>query len=151
VPEHGTHEAVVVPRDDITHHGAQTLVRSVVGEATQLGIALSVAVVDNAGALVCFDRLDAAPRFSAQIAVAKARTAATFANATSELERLFRDRAVFANSFASQGDWYFGRGGFPIVVNGAVVGGIGVSGESADREEELARRAAASLGSDTPQ
>jgi len=134
-----------VARFDISHHAARRLVDDVVAGATAAQAAVTVAVVDNSGVLVVFERMDGAPRFSAQIAIAKAQTAATFGNATSSLEATFRDRPVFANSFAQLGGWYFGRGGFPIEVDGAVVGGIGVSGERAEREEELASRAARSL------
>jgi len=133
----------LVTRHDLSLDAARRLVGLVVDPARAEGVALTVAVVDAAGTLIAFERMDGAPRFSAQLAVAKARTAATFGNATSQLESSFRERAVFANSFASQGDWYFGRGGFPVTVAGEIVGGIGVSGETADREEDLARRAAA--------
>ena len=143
-PQSGDQGAVVA-RWDITHNAARRLVDDVIAGAHAAQAAVTVAVVDNSGVLVAFDRLDGAPRFSAQIAIAKAQTAATFGNATSSMEELFRDRPVFANSFAHLGGWYFGRGGFPIVVDGAVVGGIGVSGERAEREEELAGRAARSL------
>jgi uncharacterized protein GlcG (DUF336 family) len=137
--------ASVVVRHDLTLDAARRLVQLVVAGARAEQVGLTVAVVDGTGTLLAFERMDSAPRFSAQLAVAKARTAATFGNATSRLESTFRDRAVFANSFANQGDWYFGRGGYPILVDGALVGGIGVSGETAEREEELARRAAESL------
>jgi uncharacterized protein GlcG (DUF336 family) len=136
----------VVARHDLSLEAARRLVQDVVTAAAAESVALTVAVVDASGTLIAFERMDRAPRFSAQLAVAKARTAATFGNPTSQLEATFRDRAVFANSFASQGDWYFGRGGFPARVDGELVGGIGVSGETAEREEELARRAADSLG-----
>jgi len=132
----------VVPHNDLSLDAARRLVQQVVGAAAAESVALTVAVVDSAGTLIAFERMDGAPRFSAQLAAAKARTAATFGNPTSELEATFSDRAVFANSFASQGAWYFGRGGFPVC---ELVGGIGVSGEKAEREEELARRAAVSL------
>jgi uncharacterized protein GlcG (DUF336 family) len=135
----------VVPHHDLSLEAARRLVQEVVTAAAAESVALTVAVVDGAGTLIAFERMDRAPRFSAQLAVAKARTAATFDNPTSVLEASFRDRAVFANAFASQGGWYFGRGGFPVRVDGELVGGIGVSGETAEREEELARRAAASL------
>jgi uncharacterized protein GlcG (DUF336 family) len=135
----------VVPHHDLSLDAARRLVQHVVGAAAAESVALTVAVVDGSGTLIAFERMDRAPRFSAQLAVAKARTAATFGNPTSELESAFHDRAVFANSFAGQGGWYFGRGGFPVRVDGELVGGIGVSGETAEREEELARRAAASL------
>ena len=146
IPHSGDQRAVVA-RWDITHHAARRLVDDVIAGADGAQAAVTVAVVDNSGVLVAFDRMDGAPRFSAQIAIAKAQTAATFGNATSSMEELFRDRPVFANSFGQLGGWYFGRGGFPIVVDGAVVGGIGVSGERAEREEELASRAARSLSS----
>jgi len=136
----------LLTRRELGLGGARRIVSMVVGAAASEGVALTVAVVDAAGALVAFERMDGAPRFSAQLAVAKARTAATFGNATSEMEAVFRDRAVFATPFANQGGWYFGRGGFPVRVDGELVGGVGVSGETADREEELARRAAGSLG-----
>jgi uncharacterized protein GlcG (DUF336 family) len=135
----------VVPHHDLSLEAARRLVREVVGAAAAESVALTVAVVDGSGTLIAFERMDRAPRFSAQLAVAKARTAATFGNPTSQLEAAFHDRAVFANTFASQGAWYFGRGGFPVRVDGELVGGIGVSGETAEREEELARRAAASF------
>ena len=135
----------VVARHDLSLEAARRLVQQVVTAAAAESVVLTVAVVDASGTLIAFERMNGAPRFSAQLAVAKARTAATFGNPTSELEATFSDRAVFANSFASQGAWYFGRGGFPVRVEGELVGGIGVSGEKAEREEELARRAAASL------
>ena len=135
----------VVTRRELGLGGARRIVSMVVGAAAAEGVALTVAVVDAAGTLVAFERMDGAPRFSAQLAIAKARTAGTFGNATSEMEATMRERAVFANTFANQGDWYFGRGGFPVRVAGELVGGVGVSGETAEREEELARRAAASL------
>jgi uncharacterized protein GlcG (DUF336 family) len=135
----------VVPHHDLSLEAARRLVHEVVGAAAAESVALTVAVVDGSGTLIAFERMDRAPRFSAQLAVAKARTAAAFGNPTSQLEAAFHDRAVFANTFASQGAWYFGRGGFPVRVDGELVGGIGVSGETAEREEELARRAAASL------
>ena len=136
----------VVARHDLSLEAARRLVQQVVTAAAAESVVLTVAVVDASGTLIAFERMNGAPRFSAQLAVAKARTAATFGNPTSTLEASFRDRAVFANTFASQGGWYFGRGGFPVRVGGELVGGIGVSGETAEREEELARRAADSLG-----
>ena len=79
------HRAVVA-RFDISHHAARRLVDDVIAGATAAEAAVTVAVVDNSGVLVAFERMDGAPRFSAQIAIAKAHTAATFGNATSSME-----------------------------------------------------------------
>jgi uncharacterized protein GlcG (DUF336 family) len=87
--------------------------------------------------------MSGAPRFSADFAVAKARTSATFATPTSALEELYKDRPAFAHSFVAQGSYFLGRGGVPIYQVGAtsedgVIGAIGVSGATAHGEEALA-------------
>jgi glc operon protein GlcG len=126
----------------ITAEIAADVIRSVVGAAGSVAPAVSIAVVDDAGALVAFQRMDGARRFSADFAIAKARTAAAFGTETSRLEELYADRPVFAHSFVAQGDYFLGRGGVPIVVEGTVVGAVGVSGAGAQGEEDIARGAA---------
>lgn len=122
---------------------AGAVVAAVIAGATASGRAVSVAVVDAVGTLVAFGRMDGAPRYSADFAVGKARTAATFRVETSALEALYADRPAFAVSFVAQGGYFLGRGGVPLVESGVVVGGVGVSGADAHGEEELARAAAA--------
>ena len=130
----------------ITGEIAAEVIRGVVDAAGSAGPAVSIAVVDDAGALVAFQRMTGAPRFSADFALAKARTAAAFGTETSRLEELYADRPVFAHSFVTQGGYFLGRGGVPIVVEGAVVGALGVSGADAHGEEDVARTAAARAG-----
>jgi glc operon protein GlcG len=128
---------------EITGEIAADVVRSVVDAEGSAAPAVSIAVVDDAGALVAFQRMTGAPRFSADFAIAKARTAAAFGTETSRLEDRYADRPVFAHSFVAQGDYFLGRGGVPIVVEGSVVGAVGVSGADAHGEEDIARTAAA--------
>lgn len=118
---------------------AQRLIATALELAGRRGMAVSIAVVDGVGALVAFRRMDGAPRFSADFAVAKARTAATFAVPTATLEDLYRDRPAFAQSFIAQGGYFLGRGGAPVVVDGEVAFGIGISGADAGGEDEVAR------------
>lgn len=130
---------------------AAALVTNAVAQARTDAVAVSVAVVDEAGSLVAFHRMQNAPRFSADFAVAKARTAAAFSVPTSRLEQLYADRPVFAHSFVAQGGYFLGRGGIPIFAAGALIGAIGVSGADAHGEEGLATGAvdaAAGLTSD---
>jgi uncharacterized protein GlcG (DUF336 family) len=143
--EANVEQPLVVAHAEITHPGACRLVAYVTGAARAEGRGVTVAVVDTAGVLVAFERMDGAPRFSAELAPSKARTAMTFGRPTSAMEAMCADRPAFASSFVHQGGWYLGRGGYPVVVDGEVVGGIGVSGDEAEREEGLARDAAASL------
>jgi uncharacterized protein GlcG (DUF336 family) len=121
---------------------AADVVRSVATAEGSHGPAVSIAVVDDAGALVAFQRMTGAPRFSADFAIAKARTAAAFGTETSRLEDLYADRPAFAHSFVAQGGYFLGRGGVPILAEGSVIGAIGVSGADAHGEEDIARAAA---------
>jgi uncharacterized protein GlcG (DUF336 family) len=122
----------------IDAQAAATLVNDAVREATARGISISVAVVDDAGSLVAFHRMTPAPRFSADFAVAKARTSSTFSVPTSHLEELYKERPAFAHSFVAQGSYFLGRGGVPIFAGGERVGAIGVSGADAHGEEDIA-------------
>jgi glc operon protein GlcG len=121
---------------------AMGLVADAVARAGAEGTGISVAVCDETGCLVAFHRMPGAPRFSADFAIAKARTSATFATPTSALEELYKERPAFAHSFVAQGNYFLGRGGVPIFATGTgpdgLVGAIGVSGATAHGEEALA-------------
>jgi uncharacterized protein GlcG (DUF336 family) len=117
---------------------AASLVSDAVSRAQADGVAVSVAVTDEAGVLVSFHRMDGAPRLSADFAIAKARTSAAFSRPTSHLEELYKDRPAFAHSFVAQGGYFLGRGGVPIFAGEALVGAIGISGATAHGEEALA-------------
>lgn len=122
----------------IADSAAADLVAAAVAQARSRAVSISVAVVDDAGSLVAFHRMTPAPRFSADFAIAKARTSATFSVPTSSLEELYRERPAFAHSFVAQGNYFLGRGGIPIFQNGERVGAIGVSGADAHGEETIA-------------
>jgi uncharacterized protein GlcG (DUF336 family) len=128
---------------------AAEIIRSVIDPEGAESPAVSIAVVDEAGVLLAFQRMTGAPRYSADFAIAKARTAAAFGTETSRLEDLYADRPVFAHSFVAQGGYFLGRGGVPIMSGGLVVGAVGVSGADAHGEEGIAR-AAATRGNGTP-
>lgn len=117
---------------------AAALVSDAIARAQADGVGVSIAVVDEAGSLVVFHRMAGAPRFSADFAIAKARTSAAFSVPTSNLEELYKDRPAFAHSFVAQGSYFLGRGGMPIFSDGSLVGAIGVSGATAHGEEVLA-------------
>jgi uncharacterized protein GlcG (DUF336 family) len=117
---------------------AASLVSDAVARAAAEGVAVSVAVTDEAGVLVSFHRMAGAPRFSADFATAKARTSAAFSRPTSHLEELYKDRPAFAHSFVVQGNYFLGRGGLPIFTSGSLIGAIGISGATAQGEETLA-------------
>jgi glc operon protein GlcG len=120
---------------------AKKLAAGVVAECQKNGWNVAVAVVDNHGFLVYFERMDNTQTASMDIAVGKARSAATYRRPT----RAFVDvinkgspaTATLPGVFASPG-------GLPIMVEGKVTGGIGVSGVTGDQDEQCAK---AGLGS----
>jgi uncharacterized protein GlcG (DUF336 family) len=126
----------------VTYTAASQLVAQGVAEAAEHRTPLSIAVVDPQGTLLAFARMDGAPAFSARLAIAKAMTAATFGRPTADMESLIADRPGFAAGFLAQGNWFIARGGAPIVVERETVGAVGVSGNTAEVEDELARKLA---------
>src|ERR1043166_5145955 len=102
-----------------------------------------VAVVDEGGNLMALERLDGTFAMGATISVGKARTAVLFKKPTRFFEELInkgRTAMTAVDRFTPL------IGGIPIVIDGQVVGGIGVSGAaSANQDEELALAAANAL------
>ena len=114
-------------------------------EAERLGFKVAVAVVDDAGHLMACERMDGALWVTPEIARAKANAAAGFHASTLELEERFTKRMLFAANVATLSgyEFVFGKGGVPVVVNGRIVGAVGVSGAvPADNDHAIADAAA---------
>jgi glc operon protein GlcG len=120
---------------------AKKIAAGVIAECQKNGWNVAVAVVDNHGFLVYFERMDNTQTGSMDIAVGKAKSSATYRRPT----RAFMDvinkgghaTATLPGVFASPG-------GLPIMVDGKVTGGVGVSGVTGDQDEQCAK---AGLGS----
>ena len=113
--------------------------------AQELGFAVAIAVVDDAGHLVACQRMDGALWVTPEIARAKANAAAGFRATTRDLEERFTKRMLFADNVATLGqyEFVFGKGGVPLVDDGRVVGAVGVSGAvPADNDHDIADAAA---------
>ena len=105
----------------------------------------SIAIVDDGGHLLLLRRLDNTMPATPPVATGKARTAAIFKTPTSKFEEIIsngRTPMLNIEGFTPM------RGGVPLVVDGVVVGAIGVSGAaSAAQDEEIALAGAAAVGS----
>ena len=110
-------------------------------EARRNGWSVSVAVVDPTGALVAFRRDDAAHPASVDLSVGKARTAARFRATSREIEQL----AAARNGFLTVAGITPVEGAVPIVVDGQVVGAVGVSGVTSAQDAQIARAGAEAL------
>jgi uncharacterized protein GlcG (DUF336 family) len=123
---------------------AQAIIDAAVAAGRARGFRLAVAVVEPSGDLVAFGRMDDVQYGSIDVAQAKARSSARFraASASAE-ERLAAGRMAL---LAIDGIMPV-AGGVPILVDGRVVGAVGVSGASSAQDDEVARAAiAAALG-----
>jgi glc operon protein GlcG len=103
--------------------------------------------VDDGGNLMALERLDGTFAAGANVSIGKARTAVQFKRPTRFFEELINSSGKGRTVMAALNDFTPLIGGVPIVVDGQVVGGVGVSGAaSAQQDEELALAGANSLG-----
>ena len=116
-------------------------------KAKELGVKVSIAVVDAHGDLVILERMPGAVSLSPKIAMGKASAASIFMRPTAEFEpRVAQNSAFWAGvSSMTSGDLLFGRGGVPMKRGGETVGAIGVSGAAPEQDEMIAQTAIAEL------
>lgn len=102
-----------------------------------------IAVVDDGGNLVALERIDGTFSAGANISIGKARTAVMFKKPTKVFEDIIKNGRT---SMVALQDFTPLQGGVPIIVDGQIVGAVGVSGAmSAAQDEELAIAGAAAL------
>ena len=107
------------------------------------GWAVSIAIVDAGGHLLWLQRLDGAPPISAQIAPAKAHTAALGRRESKVYEDIINQgRTSFLSAPGLQG---LLEGGVPILVEGQCIGAVGVSGVKSTEDAEIAKAGIAAL------
>jgi glc operon protein GlcG len=127
----------------LTLAGAKAVATAAVTQATRLKAGGAIAIVDEGGNLVYLERLDDTFPAAAVVAIEKARTAATFRKATRDFENAIakgRTALVAVDVMTPL------QGGVPIVVDGAVVGAVGVSGAmSAQQDDDIATVAAEAI------
>ena len=129
-PDYGT---------DVNTATAKKIAAAVIAECQKNSWNVAVAIVDNHGYLVYYERMENTQYASNDIAIGKARAAATYRRPT----RAFADvinkggpaTATLPGVFASPG-------GAPLMVDDKVVGAVGVSGVTGDQDEQCAKAGA---------
>jgi glc operon protein GlcG len=123
--------------------GAERVLQAAKDSARKHDAPSAIAVVDVAGDLLAFERMDGVRSASAELAIEKGRTAARLQRPTEEVEdNINRGRTAFITAGIMSL-----RGGVPIVVNGEVVGALGIAGKSKETDTDIAKEAAAVVGS----
>src|ERR1700682_973043 len=133
--------ANVVKKHSISSELAQKMVDEAVAKARELGVTENVAILDDGGNLKAFSRMDGAPILSIEMAQNKAYTA-LFGVSTQDFFNFIQgDPSLLAGipTLARVAAW---GGGFPIKVNGEIVGAIGLSGAPTVQNDVDCARAA---------
>ena len=128
--------------------GARKVIAGAEAKAGQAGWKMNVAVVDDGGHLLAFERMDGARPASVATATTKAVTAATYRQATGPLGGAGSSPDVLLNvslQNASGGKITTLLGGIPIVVDGQVIGAVGVGGGSGEQDAEVAKAGVAAF------
>jgi uncharacterized protein GlcG (DUF336 family) len=139
--------ADLVKKYSISDELAQKMVDEAVAKATELGFAENVAILDDGGNLKAFRRMDGAPILSTEIAQNKAYTALFGVPTQDFFDFIQGDPAMLAGIPTLARVAAYG-GGFPIRVNGDIVGAIGLSGAPTVQNDEECARAALALVTD---
>jgi glc operon protein GlcG len=121
--------------------GAEAVLEAAKKKAAALGLRCNVAVVDDGGHLLAFARMDGARPASAATALTKAVSAATFRQETGTLPAKGEPDVLLSLSIqtASGGKVTTLKGGVPIVIDGQVVGAVGVGGGTGEQDAEIAK------------
>ena len=131
------HTKAVLNRDDVTR-----IVAACREEAVRNQWAVTIAVADDGGHPLALERLDGCPQISAYIAPGKARSAALGRRETNLYEEMINAGRM---SFLSVPLESMLEGGVPIIIDGQVIGAVGVSGVKAEQDGQIAKAGIAVL------
>jgi glc operon protein GlcG len=135
--------ATLPMRPILTLNEARTVAAAAEAKARSEGWPCVIAVVDGEGLPIILERMDNASVLAGvELAPGKARTAALFRRESGALEDAIngnRPAAITARGFVLL------RGGIPLLADGHVIGAIGVSADTSDHDEQIARAGAAAL------
>lgn len=130
----------------LTADDARRVLRAARAEAERNQWNVTIAVVDDGGALLALERMDGAFPQSAEIAARKAWTAAAVRAPTRVLEEMVVERPALVG-FPGQ---LRVQGGLPILAGGECVGAVGVSGVASRDDEQVARAGVEALAGEAP-
>ena len=130
---------------DVNAVGAKKIAAGVLAECQKNGWNVAVAVVDNHGFLVYFERMDNTQLGSINTAINKARSAARFKRPTKVFQDMVASGGEGLRALGLEGAFVV-EGGIPLVVDGKIVGAIGASGGNSSQDGQTAKAGADSLG-----
>ena len=119
---------------------ARTLIKGASERANVIGVPMCIAVTDEGGNLIAFERMEGGKVTSTIIAIDKSYTASGAKKATHEYGEVSQPgKAAYGISSAIGGRLMVVGGGLPVIVDGEVVGGIGISSGTPLQDQEVAQ------------
>ena len=126
----------------LTLEAAKKIAAAAEAEANKRGSTVVIVIVDDGGYVILLERLDDTQVASVEVGIGKARTAAIFRRPSKVFEDQIRDGRVAALALPGATPL---QGGVPLILNGKVIGAIGVSGNTPQEDEDIAKVGAAAL------
>jgi len=134
----------------LTNEGAKKMMATAIAKAHEAGIAICAVITDAGGHLLLLERMDGGRFHAVHSATTKAVCAASNKRPTSpngaQAQPLDVAHALGLALAAGVERWTAMEGGFPVIVEGECVGGIGVAGGDWETDERIARAAIAAIG-----
>jgi uncharacterized protein GlcG (DUF336 family) len=134
----------------LTSRGARVMMDAAIAKATEFGIAVTVAVVDDGGHLLVLERMEGGRFHTVHSATTKAAAAASNKRPTApkgaqgqELDVL---QALGLTLASGPQNWTALEGGYPVMVANECIGAVGVAGGDGKQDKEIARAALAAVG-----
>jgi len=124
---------------------ARQLTEAAEQQAVELGINVATTVMDDAGNLIHFSRMDGTQLASSIISQGKAYSAVAFRRPTQSMYEVSQPGATGYALQAIDSRFVFAGGGMPVFDGDVLVGGIGISGGTAEQDQECAEAALAAV------
>jgi glc operon protein GlcG len=129
------HEQLALEKKVLSLNAARTIVAAAEAEARARGLGVVIVVVDDAGHIIELARMDTAQVASVNVGIGKARTAAIYRRPSRVFEEQIKNGRVAALALVDATPL---QGGVPVMIDGKVVGAVGVSGDSPEVDEAIA-------------
>lgn len=135
-------DALLMDKKVLTLAAARKIISAAESEARERGVGVVTVVVDDAGNIIQLSRMDTAQVASVEVGIGKARTAAIFRRPSRVFEEQIAQGRVAALALTGATAL---QGGVPVLVDGKVVGAVGVSGDTPSVDEAIAIAGASAL------
>jgi uncharacterized protein GlcG (DUF336 family) len=123
---------------------AQRMLEACRAKATEMGKAVSIAIVDSGGFMVAFERFNNPPAFTSVVAEGKANASAIMGRDSVNLAQMAQNAPAIINALGARFNGRFAPHQGAVVVRdaGGIVGAIGVSGATSEEDEQIAKAGA---------